>query len=228
MSKFGVTINDILSLFNGAQISDWATGGLTGQSVIEREIELVEEEAMDLVDAAARQQFESGIQPHYFDSICPDASGQNIITLLGDPECLEVRLLRRFGNNTFGCDQVCNDLTISDFEEFTDYTLSGNQIILGASWDGTPIVVSYRSDEFQIPSLARYVRNKVGCVLGRILYSTSGDEWKLVDYLCEDASKFEEKFSGIKKFVPSELRNLKYVNGSPFSIGIFSIRTRRV
>lgn len=226
---FGVTTTDILQLFNGALESDFETASLSGSEVIMREIELASEEALNYLDATVLDMLQNGLYPH----IVTVTNG--IIELLTETGEIDLRIWNPYGGNC-GINYSDEFNTISrpkcnvDFSlltEFTDYIIDGNIITLGPDYDGEELVITYEIEDLPLPSVGRYVRNKAACLLSHILYTAGNDTWALTDELCKQATAWETKYE-TKKFIPPELRNLNWINGSPFSMGIYSIKSRRV
>lgn len=222
--SFGVEINDIMGLFNGALLEDFATGDISGSEVILREIEFASEEAQNYLDATAISFLKNGLEPHIIEPI--SGSEGYFIELIGIPDRIEIRdgsnLERGSG---FDCNNRC-ELNYEVFDIFVDYTIDGNTVLLGDDYDGQSLIISYSSPDLKLPSVARYVRNKAACLLSHILYTAGSDTWALTDELCNQASNWEKKHEK-NKLIPPELRGLRYLQGSPFNIGIFSVRVRR-
>lgn len=243
MSYFGITANDIVRAFHGTEITDFATDGETGQQIITRELELAFNESLDLLDVNVLNQLQNGFNG-YIVQACEDASGNFIIPLLGIPEecSLDVRewedrnldwfhdsISQTTQPGLLGCNKCKVDL--KSYPQFTDWILDGSNLILGSSYEANQkLIISYRLESGEtpsIPSLGRFIRNKVACILGHNLYTASENTWSLVEQYCKEASKFEEKYSGIHKYIPSELKRLKWLE-YPYSTGWGTIVSRRV
>ena len=221
---YGLDHDDIIQSFNSTQGSDWATNGISGAEIITNELELAFDESLQYLHPAIVAMIEGWIAPHLFADVCPNEDGEYIITLLGEPECIQIRILDEF--NGALCHNPCETF-FNDFAIFEDYEVVGNEVILGESYDpDTTLIVSYHSDDLNIPSLARYLRNKVCCTVGHQLFSAGSDVWALVDHYCSEASKFEDRYDK-KGFIPPEFKKLKWLN-YPFSVGFFSVRVNRV
>ena len=218
--QFGVTTTDILSLFNGALESDFETAALSGDQVILREIQFASDEVLSYLDATVLDMLQNGLYPH----IVKVTNGT--IELLTETGEIDLRIYNTSYNSYENCENICN-VNFHLLKEFTDYTIDGNIITLGPEYDGEVFVITYKVTDLPLPSVGRYVRNKAACLLSHILYTAGNDTWALTDRLCEEADKWERKYE-TKKFIPPELRNLKWINGSPFSMGIYSIKSRRV
>lgn len=242
MSYFGITSNDIVRAFHGTIVSDFETDGESGAEIINRELELAYEEALELIDPTALGMINNGIAPHVV-STCIDASGNRVIDLFGIPEecSIDVRVWedrqRDYYNDyplqdrltgTLGC-EPCG-FRIEQYEAFTDWTIEGSQLVLGPSYeDNQKLIISYRlenPEDFNLPSIGRYIRNRVACIIGHNLYTAGQDSWALVEQFCKEADKFESKYEN-KKLVPSELKRLKWME-YPFNTGWGTIKLRRV
>ena len=237
---FGITFLDLVRAFHGTTVDDFESDGQTGQQIIERELELAADEVIDMMDNSVISLIDGNIAP-YIVSTCADPSGNSYIELLGIPDdcSIQVRLFQEFDRNSYdvyqqdtlgSCKKFCGKLDIDDFEEFNDWTIDGNRLVLGSSYeDNQKILISYKLQDGvtpKIPSIGRYIRNKVACQIGHNLYSAGGDTWALVENFCKEAARFEDKYE-TKKLIPAELRKIKWLN-TPFSIGIFSLPIRRV
>ena len=227
--KFGVEINDILGLFNGALESDFETASLSGDQVILREIQLASEDVLSYLDATVLDMLQNGLYPHLV------SVTDGTIELLTETGEIDLRVWNPYGGNCgINYSDQYNSLNPArcnvDFNlltEFTDYTIDGTTVTLGPSYTDQELVITYRVEDLPLPSLSRYIRNKAACLLSHVLYTAGNDTWALTDELCKQATAWETKYE-TKKFIPPELRNLKWINGSPFSMGIYSIKSRRV
>jgi hypothetical protein len=238
---FGLTWEDVLLAFHGTIEDDFATNSKTGREVIENELALQKDFLLAMVDEAALGMLEGQIPPYAVSSTCQDTSGNRYINLLGEPDCINLfyreekvsRYVEYPSQDLLGYENSacryrdCEGEGIEGLEEFDDYTIVGDRILLGPSFDtDRELVISFTGD-INLPSLARVLRDAVCCNLGYQLYNAGDQTWGAVTNFCEHYKRWSDLYTGKKKFIPPELRGLKFLR-SPWSIGIFSVRTRRV
>ena len=222
-----LSYTDVIEAFNGAVESDFATNSKTGRQIIEREIQLAQQDLYSVVDPNVLNILKDGLPYHLFTVNTGDT-----IELLGNPVDLDIRLyesgpnyIKNDSEVIFGYNKAKCNFDYKDYTQFTDYTVVDNVVTIGTVETDTIIAVSYKSLDFSIPSLENKIKNKVCCMMGYQLFSAGDQTWALVDRYCELDKEFTASSSG-KKFVPSELK-LNYIE-SPFSYGMFGIKSRRV
>lgn len=233
---YGLTIENIVSAFNGATVSDFATNNQSGEEIILEEIKMAFDESKNLLEVNIANMIESEVPAFIISTTCEDASGNFTYQLPGIPgdSCIVLKDFSQTlivdGTIYYGnCSTRCGDVNISSFPDFQDYTISESGLItFGPSYNGENILVTgLRGEGLFIPEMKRYLRNSVACIVGRQLYSTSGDEWTLIsDGYCKSSHDFQKKYEH-KKFAPSAIKSLRWLN-SPFSFGIFSVKIRRI
>ena len=225
---YGLTYNDIIQAFNGVIESDFETNSVSGAEIIIEEIEMAFEDSLKLLHPAALEILATGyIPPHIIENLCPDEEGVYSFDLIGNAICADIRIVRPQVNSELPwCDEPCKP-KIENFPVFDDYEIIDGRVILGDTYEGETLIISYHIDPFSLEfgGMKRYLRNKVACTLGHQLFSAGDDTWKLVDHYCSDARHFEEAW--IKKgYRPREL-NLKWLENI-YGYGIYSVRVRRV
>lgn len=234
-NQFGVTTTDIVNAFKGSLESDFG-----GTAVILSEMQMAESEISAKLSTKALQLM---ARVDYME--IPAVSGNSFLAPFPVKNDFHIWYLPRFNpaqTNTFltvGMDLPCssfgwNKNCTSEVKEldstvlFTDYTISGDTVTFGSSFDQSQYVyyASWNIDQgrLALPSLGILLRNRVACVLGHQLYSRGEDSWKLVDIYCSRGDAGLEAIDSY--FIPSEFKAYKYLNPI-VKTGLSTIKTLR-
>jgi hypothetical protein len=195
---FGTTWQKIVGSLNGSIVNDFSTAATSGAGIeqIEYEIDLAVSDLIGNLSVASI--FQGDLIPPYR----LKAASETLRFGTVDETTIEVRTVRNPRSLSSDCIQTLNNCgqctnNFEDLELFTDWTfddLTGVLTINGFSTDRL-YYVRYAVTQWNLPTLAGWIRNRVCCVLGKALYASGDDSWALVDTYCE-MSKTYPKMPG--------------------------------
>lgn len=228
---FGVTVDDIVEYYHGAEVTDFATNGISGSEVIINELEYAEETVLEALPQGFANTLFNGIpyvQIIDGQSVSPSGATFSNLKVMDNNDPLGLP-----SQTSLGCGGVIcpgNTNILSDSTETV--SVSGGVIDI-TNYDPNKLYYATMTFDSTVSfsGLKKLIRDIVACRLGSQLYSRGGeDEWVSVKRACEDSKEMLERLRSDPYWMPYELKKLKYFPGtSPIKVkgGISTIKVTR-
>lgn len=209
---FGVTVDDIVNYYHGTTVTDYNTGSVPGSGVIISELEYSEQKVLEALPPRVANSLMNGLYYVYvFDQQKIDLTGATIDTLYS--------MTKYDSDETSicGCSTHCaGDIGVLTEETVSVASITGAGIVSITNYDPNK---DYYADitfteDFEIGSLKRLIRDLTACRLGSQLFSRgSEDEWVSVTRACEESTAMLDKISNDEYWYPYEMKKLKFFPG---------------